>query len=37
MSGDIVNTKNEKEIKDKWYILRIQSRREESMINALKN
>ena len=37
MSGDVVNTKNEKEIKDKWYIFRIQSGREESMLNALKN
>ena len=37
MSGDVINTKNEKEIKDKWYIFRIQSGREEGMLNALKN
>lgn len=32
-----IKDENEKSIKDRWYIFRIQSGKEESMINALKN
>lgn len=34
---DEVKIEEEKNIKDRWYIFRIQSGKEESMINALKN